>query len=441
MAHAEKVYKVRNGKQTSQGTWRARYKKPDGTWGSEPGFPTKKTAEEWGAEQEAAIRAGVWVDPVLSRGPFGEWAQIWLNAQGDSPRGRTTMNRRELLKGHILPQWKFTPLIAFNWFDVEAWARDRSKSYAESTVRAAVGLLSQILNGAVDAKRLAINPLYNRRLNGLHTVINQRDTQQEEDEEEIPPPEVVLQFARRLGPWNGLKVLTEAFTGLRYEESCGLHRNNALLTRRQRHDGATFECPVIRVDKDNGVWAEYYIYDEDGKRSIFRGLEAPKNPQSARDVDLPPFLAALIAERKHTSPHEFIFCTPTGKMWWRSTWHTAIRPAADGREARERGRGRPPLDAWEPLFPGMTSRLLRKFHDSLQAELEIPEVLAHEQMGHKYRGIKGVYRRPTPGMRQKRLDGLEATFQRAMANLGWEAVWESPEVDLPNISQTITTAA
>ncbi|MGW9262501.1 hypothetical protein ACWGRA_31205 [Streptomyces albidoflavus] len=52
MAFAEKVYKVRNGKQTKQFTWRSRYKKPDGTWGSEPGFATKKLAEEWGDEQE-----------------------------------------------------------------------------------------------------------------------------------------------------------------------------------------------------------------------------------------------------------------------------------------------------------------------------------------------------------------------------------------------------
>ncbi|MFE6500709.1 hypothetical protein [Kitasatospora sp. NPDC057738] len=424
MAYAEKVFKVRDGKKTTSYTWRARYKKPDGTWGSEPGFATKKTAEDWGDEQEAAIRSGTWVDPELARGKLGTWVKLWLEAQGDSPRGRTTMNRRELLANHILPQWEHTPLIAFTWFDVETWARNRSRSYAESTVRAAVGLLSQILTGAVDAKRLTVNPLYNRRLTGLRVEVKQADTQQEEDEEEIPRPEVVLEAARRMGPWNGLKIVTEGWTGVRYEESCGLHRRNTLLIRRQRYDGGVFECPIIRIDKEEGVWAEYYVYDADGKRSTFRGFEPPKNPQSARDVDVPPFLAALLADRKHTSPHDIMFCTPTGKMWWRSTWHTALRPAADGREERPRGRGGPPQEAWEPLFPGLTSRTLRKFHDSLQAELEVPEVLAHEQMGHKYRGIKGVYRRPTPAMRQRRLEGLEATFQRAMANLGWKSIWE-----------------
>ena len=42
--------------------WRARYLKPDGTTGSQPGFATRKKALEWGNDQEADIRAGRWID-------------------------------------------------------------------------------------------------------------------------------------------------------------------------------------------------------------------------------------------------------------------------------------------------------------------------------------------------------------------------------------------
>ncbi|GAA3032834.1 hypothetical protein GCM10020000_07340 [Streptomyces olivoverticillatus] len=63
-------------------------------------------------------------------------------------------------------------------------------------------------------------------------------------------------------------------------------------------------------------------------------------------------------------------------------------------------------------------------------------VLGYEQMGHKYPGIKGTYRRPTPAMRKHRLEGLQLLFDRALANLGWGSVWEKN--DLPNFSQTIT---
>ena len=45
MAYAEKVFKVRNGKKTTQYTWRSRYLLPDGiNYGSKAGFATKKTA-------------------------------------------------------------------------------------------------------------------------------------------------------------------------------------------------------------------------------------------------------------------------------------------------------------------------------------------------------------------------------------------------------------
>lgn len=119
MAHAEKVYKVRNGKQTKQFTWKVRYKKPDGTRGTESGFPTKKTAEEWGEEQEAAIRAGRWIDPALQRMTFGEFARKWMKVK--PKRGNTVDKRWNLLQQHIFPKWEHTPLQSFNWFDVDAW--------------------------------------------------------------------------------------------------------------------------------------------------------------------------------------------------------------------------------------------------------------------------------------------------------------------------------
>ncbi|MFC4512602.1 hypothetical protein [Streptomyces ehimensis] len=45
-------------KRTSTGgktTWRVRYRYTDGTWGLESGFPTKKAAERWNEEDEAAM--------------------------------------------------------------------------------------------------------------------------------------------------------------------------------------------------------------------------------------------------------------------------------------------------------------------------------------------------------------------------------------------------
>ncbi|MER6487121.1 hypothetical protein ABT264_26650 [Streptomyces virginiae] len=418
MAYAEKVYKVRSGKQTKQFTWRARYKRPDGRWDSEPGFPTKKTAEDWGDAQEAAIREGRWVDPQLARKKFGVFTEEWMKAQ--APRGRTTMNRRERLEAHILPRWEHTPLIAINWFEVEAWAR--GLTCAHSTTKDAVGLMSRILNGAVDARHLAVNPLFGRRLTGLPAAME--GVRKSADEDMWAPPEVVLQLARRMGPVNGLMILTTAFAGLRYEEAVGLQKGRTLLARRQQYDGGTFTCPVIRVDGKDGVLAEYYVYDDEKKRKIFRGLEPPKTKQSKRDIDLPPFLADLLGKHLAGLKGDFVFTAAKGGWWWRSTWCEALRPAADGREARPKARGTANKDAWEPIMPGLDMRALRHSHDTYQAQLNVHPVLAHEQAGHKYPGIKGTYQHPTPEMRKQRLDGLQRLFERSMGNLGWESIWE-----------------
>ncbi|MFD5183998.1 hypothetical protein ACFWMQ_15580 [Streptomyces sp. NPDC058372] len=417
MAYAEKVYKVRNGVKTKQFTWRAVYKKPDGKMGTRPGFPTARLAKEWGAEQEAAIRAASWIDPALSRKKFGDFAKEWLAVQ--SPRGRTTMNRLERLERHILPRWEHTPLAAITWFDVEAWAR--TLECARSTTKDCVGLMARIMNGAVDARQVAANPLAGRRLTGLPPD----PAPQIPDEDSWATPEVVLQLSRRLGPWLGMHTLTTAFTGLRWGELAGLHRDNTLVPRRQRHDGSVFTCPTLRVDPTVGNLAEYDVRDEDGKRRTVRILEPPKNPQSARSVDVPPFLAELLEQHLAMSPFEYTFCTVTGKWWWRSDWFRYLRPAADGREARPKARGTALKEEWAPIMPGLTMRRLRHTQDTWQEQIGVRPVLGYEQMGHKYPGIKGTYRHPTPAMRQERLDGLQQLFERALRNLGWESVWES----------------
>jgi hypothetical protein len=425
VAYAEKRLSEAKGKK-GKATWRARFKKPDGTYDSEPGFPTKLTAERYGQEQEAAIRAGTWIDPKLGRARFGDWALEWLQAQ--APRGRTTDNRWNLLEYHILPRWRDTALIAFNWFEVESWARSLAGTAAERTIRDAVGLLSRILTGAVDARRIPVNHLYARRLTFPGSAAK---PPAKSDKPAVVPhatTENVLRLARRMGPNNGLHVVTAAFAGLRWEELTGLHRDNALVVRTEDADGGAFSCPTLRIDPDVGALAEYAERDpETGKRKSFRGLEPPKTPQSARQVDLPPFLAELLREHLDGRPHEYVFTTASGLWWWRNAWWELIRPAADGRPARPPGRGRPASEAWEPIHPGLTMRRLRHTHDTWQAEEDVHPLLSHEQAGHKYPGIKGVYQHPTAKMRRHRLDALQRRYERAMDHLGWDRIWEAPQ--------------
>ena len=53
--------------------WRARWRAPDGTLESKPGFTSRKDAENYGRDQEAAIRANTYVDPRAGQITLTEW--------------------------------------------------------------------------------------------------------------------------------------------------------------------------------------------------------------------------------------------------------------------------------------------------------------------------------------------------------------------------------
>jgi excisionase family DNA binding protein len=53
--------------------WRARWRAPDGTLESKPGFTSRKDAETCGRDQEAAIRTGAYVGPRAGQLTLTEW--------------------------------------------------------------------------------------------------------------------------------------------------------------------------------------------------------------------------------------------------------------------------------------------------------------------------------------------------------------------------------
>ena len=416
MAYAEKRVSQAKGKK-GKVTWRARYKRPDGTWGSEPGFPTKTTAENWGEEQEAAIRAGRWIDPELSRKHFGVWAKEFMKAR--QKRSRTNDKRWDLLNEYILPKWQHAPLISITWFDVDSWAQTLP---CEDVTRGhAVSLMSTIMTAAVDAQHLLVNPLAGRRRSKEVLTLASAEAKREETAEKWHRPEDVILVAERLGPARGLMVLTAGVTGINWGEGQGLHRSKTLLIRREPYDGGVWTCPVLRIDQEV---AESTLRDEDGKKlGDVLALEPVKTKYRIRDIDLPPFLALLWRYHYDDWPFDWMLSTANGKWWRRSNWGKVLRPAADGRPELDRCQGRSARPKWEPIAPGMTMRSLRHTADTYQEQIGVKAPLAYEQAGHKQPGIKGVYQHPTPEMRQERLDGLQEIFERAMRNLGLRTLW------------------
>ncbi|WPO73966.1 hypothetical protein [Streptomyces sp. KN37] len=437
MAYAEKVYKVRNGEKTKQFTWRACYKKPDGGKGTEPGFPTKKLAEDWGNQQEAAIRAGSWIDPAKALTKFGEWVEIWKTA--NVKRLRTQSNRSYLLDKLLLPEWEHSTLVEVNnVFAVKAWAQRTAKPQGAvdpSTVSQARSLLSAILSGAEDAGYIAANKLYGRRI----TV---GADHHDEDEEVWAQPDEAFRLYERMGGVHGLMVLADCYLGLRWGELAGLHRDNCLLKRADRIDGKPFVRHVVRLVPDVGALHEDPVeLDEEGLRAwhaaedarlqecVEKGWKARrrkvpksvvnlylgplKNKYSKREVDVPPFLVGLLTAHIEAWPHEYPFSTPGGQYWRRGNFTRAhLRPAADGRKEIPRKVGFAGRAEWKPILPGFTMRGARHTHDTWMKDDGVDRALRYLTMGWVPKDIEGTYEHVTPEMRKHRLDCLEARWER-----------------------------
>jgi integrase len=415
-------------------SWRVRYKDPSGKYVTQSGFRTKSAALEYGRAQEAKVSEGTYVDPRKGRMPFGEWAAVWMAAQTIDPNTRA--KRRRLLK-LLLLEWEFTPIAEINLFAAKTWGARQTCD--QTTVRHALTLLSMILTGASDADLIHGNPLAGRRR-----------TTKSDNRKAAPKPEAVWAHPEdahaiyeRLGGVAGLMVLTCAYTGLRWGELAGLHRANCCLLRRDRlPDGSAFVRRVIRIDPQVGTLHEVeFELDEEELEAWRQAEEAriakavaagksprrrkepdarvqlylgpPKNEKSAREVDVPPFLAELLASHMAVWPHEHLFSTPGGQYWRRGNFgRQQLRPAADGRKPLPASKGHAPRAAWDPILPGLTMRGLRHSHDTWMKEDRIDRALRFQRMGWVVRDIEGVYEHVTPDMRRELLEALEARWSR-----------------------------
>jgi hypothetical protein len=441
VAYAEKVYKVRNGQKTKQFTWRCKYKAPPGhkpEWLTESGFPTKKSAEDWGREQESAIRAGTWIDPRKLTTPFGEWVRTWKASIHKRPR--THSSRAYLLDKLLLPEFEYTPLMDVNnVFTVQSWATRASKPlgpHDPDTVAQARSLLSTILSAAEDAQYIPVNKLFGRR------ILVGADHTPEDEEEVWAQPDEAYRMYTRMGGVHGLMMLTDCYLGFRWGELAGVHKDNCLLKREDRIDGRPFVRHVIRIDPKVGSLHEDPIeLDEDGlaawhaaedarlKMCREKGWKAnrrkapksrlevylgpPKNKYSAREVDVPEFLVQLLGAHIEAWPHEHPFSTPKGTFWLRGNFASRhLRPAADGREAIPRKRGYAGRAGWEPVCKGFTMRGARHTHDTWMKDDRVDRALRFLTMGWVPKDIEGTYEHVTPEMRKHRLDSLTARWER-----------------------------
>jgi integrase len=329
--------------------WRARWRGPDGTLESKPGFQSRKTAENYARDQEAAIRSGTYADPRAGRITLIEWVNQWYPALDLEPT--TLSNYRYHIEVHILPTFGHRALASIKAEEVGAWEMQIATSgYSRRTAGDARSTLATVLGDATP-RYIQINPAQRRR--GTGRKGQRRIRRIEQSGRAWATPLQVLLIAERCSALSKrdtdfVMIVAAAYTGARWSEIVGL----------------TPAC--VHSDRVDIAWK---LYELNGR--FYSGR--PKDG-SIRPADLPPFLARLLSahllantdslsctcrntERPWCPGAEYVFLGPGGGHFRRSNYSERFfRPAADGwylpRQGKSQRAAVPVLVSQPGLFPG-----------------------------------------------------------------------------------------
>ena len=325
--------------------WRARWRGPDGTLQSKPDFQTRKAAENYGRDQEAAIRGNTYVDPRAARITLAEWVNQWYPAL--DLELTTLSNYRYLIEVHILPVFGDRALSSLTAEEIAIWERKLvTAGYSRRTARDARSTLTTVLGDAIP-RHIQANPAQRRRGKGRK---GQRRIERNESAEKAwATPLQALLIAERCAALSGcdtdfIMIITVAYTGMRWSEIIGL----------------TPEC--VKGSEIDIAWK---LYELNGR--FYRGR--PKDG-SIRTADAPPFLAEMLTgylaggaprtctcrnvEKPWCPGDGYVFLGPGGGHFRRSNYSERfLRPAADGwHPARGQRPAMPVMVDAGSLFPG-----------------------------------------------------------------------------------------
>jgi len=374
--------------------------------GYEDGFRTKTAALKYGRDQEAAIRAGTWIDPRLGERTLGQWWGEWFPVQRYRPNTRESYEQQ--WRKHIEPRWGGTPLAAIRPLKMEEWINSLRDRYAASTVAVITAPLSDCLEDAVRNRMIDASPMPPKDRRGRQSVAPPKPKR----EGVVVPLDQAEQIMLRLRGDEALMALVALFTGMRWSELSAMRRSFLVLHA---------------ASAERAAWG-YYVIDpavgavHEDKHSR-RYLGAPKSGAAGslgpgyppgRIIDLPPFLITLLLAYLATLPpqQDILFTNGRGgyrqyDAWNRDRW----RPACDGTTAHVTPGGRA-RDAVAPVHTGLRLHDFKHTHAALLNNGRIHPVMRDYRLGHAMAGAAGTYAHPTPEMRAEAVDWLEQVWQQ-----------------------------
>ncbi|MBF6358381.1 site-specific integrase [Nocardia higoensis] len=203
--------------------YQVRYRKPDGKQTKKRGFRRKIDAEQFAATVEVKKLTGDYIAPSLGRITVGELAPNWLQRKESQVAPSNFRTLDSAWRVHVAPRWAHRPVADIDLGEVETWIGDMSRSGSgATTVIRAYGVLAGILDDAMKARRLRVNPA--RGVENLPRKTGKRRVYLTADD--------VARLAAESGQHRAL-VLTLAYTGLRWGEAVALRVRDVQFLRRR----------------------------------------------------------------------------------------------------------------------------------------------------------------------------------------------------------------
>lgn len=365
--------------------------------GYEDGFATKTAALKYGRDQEAAIRAGAWIDPALGKTPIADWFERWFEAADFVPNTRETYLRH--WTKHIAPRWGHVELASPRAVDFDEWRNQlRADGKSESTITGIFAVLRGLYEAATLNRMIHFSPFPPKkrgRRRAAALPAHQR-------EGVVVPLETLEQIMLRLRHVEMLLVLVATFTGMRWSEAAAMRRRYLTL---DPGDPRTGRQPSGNYVLDPAEGAVHELAS--GRRFL-----GPPKSGPGRIFDLPAFLVLLLAAYLETLPRQQDILFPNSRGGFRrnSDWNRdRWRPACDGIPAKvfESGHVR---EAIPPLCPGLWFHDLKHTHGTMLRHGRVNDVMIDYRLGHARPGAAGVYAHPTPQMRAELVDCLDQVW-------------------------------
>lgn len=365
--------------------WRARYRTPDGAQRTQC-FARKVDADHFLATVETDKARGSWVDPLLAKTPFGDYASQWLETKrGLAPRSFVNVEGR--LRNHVIPAFGRAEVGAIRPADVRAWVAAMSaKGLQPSTVKPAFQVLAQVLRMAEIDGLIPRSPCIGIEL--------PKDRAREEMV--FLSPQQVSELADAISPRYRALVLTAAYSGLRAGELEALRLTS------------------VNVLRGSLEVVESLSELSDGTLSV-----GPTKTGKTRSVTVPRFVAEAIG--RHVAEY------PSGDGWVFST--------RDGRPMRHRNfmrrHFRPAVVA-----AGLPERLrfhdLRHTHAALLIAQGAHPKQVQERLGHgSIRTTFDRYGHLFDGHDAELLDALDGVARSASDGSGVSRMCHGAVVELP----------